>query len=174
MKTIVKEEKIYNFEELEKEIQERLINEKKESLEDTYVEYDLLEDMEYFAKRLLKKYFGEKAEFKNVLYDLSYCQGSGAMIEFDLSYYNKFVEVRNFGGYMHENSFIIVGISPDNNCDLTEKQESKLKEKIYKMNCELKNYGYSQIEYWWKADDTAIEDLKEYEFYENGEIYWGC
>lgn len=166
MKTMIKEIKVYEFKELDQNIQEKLIEQEKNDMEDTYIEYGLQNDMTYFAEELCKKYFGDKAKFKSVLYDLSYCQGSGAMIEFDLTYYNKFVQVRNYGHYMHENSFKI------NNYDLTDKQEQTLKAKIYKMNCELKNYGYSQIEHWWEADKEAIENLKEYEFYENGEIYW--
>ena len=165
MKTITKERKCYEFKELDQNVQEKLIEQEKKNLEDTYIECWLQNDMTYFAEKLLKKYFGDNAKFKSVLYDLSYFQGSGAMIEFDLTYYNKFVQIRNYGHYTHENSFKI------NNYDLTDKQEQTLKAKIYKMNCELKDYGYSQIEYWWEADEEAIENLKEYEFYKNGEIY---
>ena len=137
MKTMIKEIKVYEFKELDQNIQEKLIEQEKKNMADTYVEWELYNDMTYFAEELLKNHNN-----------------------------NKFIQVRNYGHYTHENSFKI------NNYDLTDKQEQTLKAKIYKMNCELKNYGYSQIEHWWEADKEAIENLKEYEFYENGEIYW--
>ena len=167
MKTMIKEIKVYEFKELDQNVQEKLIEQEKEDIEDMYIEHELQNDMTYFAEELLKKYFGDKAKFKSVLYDLSYCQGSGAMIEFDLTYYNKFVQVRNYGRYTHENSFKI------NNYDLTDKQEQTLKAKIYKMNCELKEYGYNAIERWQTADQLAIENLEELEFFKDGKVYAG-
>ena len=94
---------------------------------------------------------------------MCYRQGDGAIIEFDLEYYNKSVKIRHDGGhYYHKRSFKIIS---DN---LTEKQENRLKEKIITINKKLADYGYEFIE----CDRTAqaIEQLNNYEFYENGDI----
>lgn len=79
------EEKIYKFNELSKEVQEKLIEKEQENVRNDYVEFCLNDDMVEESKRLLEKYFGSGVEFKRVFYDLSYCQGSGAMIEFDIN-----------------------------------------------------------------------------------------
>ena len=79
------EEKIYKFDELSKEVQEKLIEKEQENVRNDYAEFCLYDDMVEESKELLKKYFGSGAELTRVLYDLSYCQGSGAMIEFDIN-----------------------------------------------------------------------------------------
>jgi len=82
MRTI--EEKIYNYDELSEEVKERLLEKQKERELESYCEYCLIEDMRYKARELVKEYFNG-ATFNNVYYDLSYCQGSGAMIEFTIN-----------------------------------------------------------------------------------------
>lgn len=79
------ERKIYKFNELSKEVQDRLIKKEQENVRNDYVEFCLYDDMVEKSKELLKKYFGSDVEFERVLYDLSYSQGSGAMIEFDIN-----------------------------------------------------------------------------------------
>ena len=130
MQTITKTYNIYEFDELPQDTRKKVIEKNAELIREAEVEDYLKEDMELYAQQLLKDYFGEKAIFKNVYYDLSYCQGSGAMIEFDLKCYNKNVEIRHNGGhYYHENSFKIVEVDFDD--ELTHKQYRTLKEKIY-------------------------------------------
>ena len=165
MKTITKTFNIYNFDELSQDIKEQLIKKECEILTENYCDYYLKEDMEEEAKELIEKAFGEKAVFQDVHYSLSYCQGDGAMIEFDLNYCGKDVEIRHnsYCHYYHERSFEIIS---DN---LTEKQESRLKEKIYNINKRLTKCGYSFIEY--DRTEQAIEQLNNYEFYGNGDIY---
>lgn len=165
MKKIIKEIEVFDFDELNKEIQEKLIKEKKEHMVDSYAECFLLEDMEEKAKELLQKYFKNNAEFKKVQYSLNWCQGDGAMIEFDLIYYNKPVKIRHHGYYSHQNSFII------DSYDLTEKQEKQLKSKIYNMNDELATFGYESLEYYFNADEEAKEALQNYTFLKDGTIY---
>lgn len=84
MKKVVKEYEVYDFDELDEDIQEKLIEEEQKSQKEFYCEYGLQEDMQAEGDRLLQKYFN-KANLKNVGYDLSYCQGSGAMIEFTIN-----------------------------------------------------------------------------------------
>lgn len=165
MKTITKTFNIYEFDELSKEIQEELIQKEEENIRQIDIEEFLKEEMSNLAELLLEENFGEKAIFRNVYYDLGYHQGCGAMIEFDLNYCGKDVEIRHspYCHYYHERSFEIIS---DN---LTEKQENKLKEKIIKINEQLTKYGYQYIEE--DRTEQAIECLKDCMFYENGEIY---
>lgn len=159
-------QKIYNFHELDKNIQEELIEKEKERQKESFCEVFLLEEMEEKAKILLQQYFGEKASFKKVYYSLNYCQGDGAMIEFELKYYNKRVQIKHHGYNYNENAFLLY------ESELTEKQEKQLKEKIVKMNYELSQYGYILIEANY-SDEEIIEILSENEYFKNGEIYKG-
>ena len=109
MKTITKTYNIYEFDELNEKVKENLISEEVKFQQEHYCENFLEEDMGNFAIELLQKYFGEKAKFNGVYYSLSYCQGDGAMIEFDLNYYNKELEIKHDNShYYHENSFNII------------------------------------------------------------------
>lgn len=159
---------IYKFNELDKEIQEKLIEEEIEYQKEAYCECCLQEDMEEKAKELLKKYFKGKATFTDVYYSLGYSQGDGAMIAFTMDYYGKFVGVEHsmWCNYYHERSFAIT--SHDGNY-LTDTQEEKLKEKIVKMNEELTKYGYELIEQEYDRAEI-IDGLSENEYFANGEI----
>lgn len=77
--------KVLQFKELDKEVQEKLIEKEMESQTDMYMENSLIDDMEYEAEELLTKHFGDKNfDFKKVYYDLSCSQGSGAMIVYNV------------------------------------------------------------------------------------------
>lgn len=164
METITKTYNIYKFDELSKEVQGKVIKREAEGIKELEIEDFLKEEMEFYAQQLLEENFGDKAIFKNVYYDLSYCQGSGAMIEFDLEYSGKNLEIRHGGGhYYHKHSFNIYG---DN---LSEFQYSFVYKAVVEVNEELEKLGYTFIE----EDRTsqAIEQLKNCMFYENGDIY---
>lgn len=171
MRTI--ETKIYKFGELKEEIKEKVIKVVKKDIEEEYCKYWLKEDMEEKAKELLKKYFGDDAWLREVYYDLSYSQGSGAMVAFELKYYNLDLNIFNTGRYCHERVF---GIEECyyNKFELSFKREEKLREKIIKMNEELTKFGHEQIEHF---RNVSIEEIETYcndtelEFTENGEIY---
>lgn len=165
MREISVKYKVYKFNELNKDIQEKLIDEKTEYLQNDYCEWSLLEDMQEKAIELLIKYFKDKATFDNVYYDLSYTQGSGAMIEFELEYYNQTIKIKQYGHYYHERSFQL-----QYDGYLGEKREENLKEKIEKMNSELAEYGYSLIDYK-NFIDIAKEELEEKNFLEDGTIF---
>jgi hypothetical protein len=166
MRTETKTIKIYNFDELSEEVKRKLIEKEIEYQHEAYCEDFLENEMKYYANELLKKYFKEnKAELKNVYYSLSYCQGDGAMFEFDLYYYNKYVQIQQYGHYYHRYSFTIA-----DNYELTEKQEKQLKEKVLKMFKEFEDYGWSLVDY--KITEAeAIEILQENEYLEDGSIY---
>ena len=167
MQTITKTFNIYEFDELSKEIQQALIEKEAERIRESEIESFLKEEMEFYAQQLLTENFGEKAIFRGVHYVLNYCQGDGAMIEFDLVYYGKSLSIKhdNYCHYYHEKSFEVI----ENDKELTELQYNTLKEKIISINKKLADYGYQFIE----EDRTApaIEELKNCMFYENGDIY---
>lgn len=165
MRTETKTIKIYNFDELSEDVKRKLIEKEIEYQHEAYCEDCLESDMKYYANELLKKYFKEnKAELKNVYYSLSYCQGDGAMFEFDLYYYNKHVQIQHYGHYYHKYMFIV------DDYELTEKQEKQLKEKVLKMFEEFENYGWNLVDYR-ITEAEAIEILQENEYLEDGTIY---
>ena len=79
------EKKIYNFDELNESVKEELIEDRKKSDYDCYMENFFQDDMEHNAEELVDDYFGSDADFIQTYYSLSYCQGDGAMIEFDVN-----------------------------------------------------------------------------------------
>lgn len=158
---------IYKFEELKEDVKQKLIEREVEDQHEIYCENFLYEAMEEKAQELLKKYFkNNNAKINAIYYDLSYTQGSGAMFEFDLTYYNKSVSIKQFGHYYHARSFVIDSYS------LTDQQEEQLKEKTIKMFEELEKYGYNLVDYR-MAKDEAIDILSENEYLEDGQIYIG-
>lgn len=162
MKEVIKKFTVYEFKELDKNIQEKLIEEEQQQIIEDYCDYFLYEELKEKAKELLKKNF-KNAKFKNIYYNFSYCQGDGVCLEFELLYYNKNVVIKQYGNYTHERSFIIGG-------DITEKQEYKLKEKIININRELKEYGYNLIENA-STREEAILNLEQFDFLKNGDIF---
>ena len=167
MQTVTKTFNIYEFDELTEDIKQKVIEREAEGIRQIEIEDFLREEMDFYAEQLLEEYFEGKAIFKNVFYSLSYCQGDGAMIEFDLKYCNKNVKIRHDKGrYYHENSF---GILEEYGEELTEKQYKQLHEKIYNINKQLTKCGYAFIEE--DRTEQAIEQLKDCMFYENGDIY---
>lgn len=166
MRTETKTIKIYNFDELSEEIKQKLIEEEIDEQHEFYCNSFLENDMKEKAKELLKKYFkNNNAELKDVHYSLSYCQGDGAMFEFDLYYYNKHVQIQQYGHYYHKYSFIVA-----DSYELTEKQEEQLKEKVLKMFEEFEKYGWSLVDYR-ITEAEAIEILQENEYLRDGTVY---
>lgn len=165
MRTETKTIKIYNFDELDEDVKRKLIEKEIEEQHELYCNGWLLNDLKEKAKKLLKKYFRNNyTDLKDVYYSLSYCQGDGAMFEFNLYYYNKHVQVKHYGYYYHSRSFII------DTWELTEKQEKQLKEKILKMFKEFEDYGWSLVDYR-ITEAEAVEILQENEYLEDGTIY---
>lgn len=166
--TITKTYEVYKYEELSKEIQEKLLEKEVDYCVESYCECCLYEDMLDYARQLLKKYFGQKATLDKVWYDLSYSQGSGAMIEFNLDYYNCNVTIKQHGHYYHEHSFII-----EENGDkyLSDNRYKYLYDKIVDMNYELSKYGYNLVNCE-NFTEQAKEQLEEQEYLENGEIFY--
>ena len=165
MEIITKKYNVYNFNELSEDVQKKLIEKEIQDQNEFYIDTFLIENMEEEAKKLLQKYFkNNQAEFKTVYYDLSYSQGRGAMIEFNMYYYNKYVKIKHDGYYYHERSFIIEAYN------LTEKQEEQLYNKIVSMNKELVNIGNDLIQYT-ISEEEAKNFLNDFKYLEDGTIF---
>lgn len=85
---------VYNFDELDKGVQDKLIEKRKETEIDDYCNYYLESDMEEVAINLLQEKFVNYKSFDNlnlipsfmrIYCDLSYSQGSGSCFEFDVN-----------------------------------------------------------------------------------------
>lgn len=121
---------VYDFKDLEKDIQDKLIEEEINNQVEMYCDSGMLyTDMEEKASDLLKEYFNVENGLNSVYYDLSYCQGSGSMIDFTINIedlnkkyhiltdeelrfikdYNilENINIHHFGNYSHEYSFKI-------------------------------------------------------------------
>lgn len=85
MEKITKEFYVYDFNELNEDVKKKLIEKERDYQRESYCEMFLEEDMKEEGKDLLQKYFGITDNNLNVYYDLSYSQGNGAMIEFDIN-----------------------------------------------------------------------------------------
>lgn len=168
MEKITKVYEVYDFEELDEEIQKKLIEEEKRSETEFYLDALLYEDLEEEAKRLINKYFNKnnKIDLKNLYYSFSYCQGDGGGFEFEGYYRNKFFRVvhrDNF--YCYYKTFKII-----DDYDLTEKEREKLEKKVYTMLDEFEKIGWQLVEY--EPDDaTAIDFLKEQKYLKNGVVF---
>lgn len=162
MEKIKVEFNVFNYSELSEGIKDKLLKEHMEFDLEIYSETDLIYDMEEKAIELLKENFKE-AVFKNVRYDLSYSQGSGAMIEFDIITENESISVIHNGSmYCHEYTFNI------ESSYLNYKGLQELKDKIIKINEELKTYGYNLIDIN-NFREFAVTCLEENQYLSNGE-----
>ena len=188
---------IYDFKELDKKIQERLIKDEAEIQADIYYETQLDNDMKDYACKLLRDNFKDSL-FLNVWYDLSYGQGSGAMITFDINIEalnNKYkmltkkeiekieetdittISVKHWGYYCHALSFDLDYQDYTfyiDNFDKTQEKLNKMIEKFKKdiidMNKQLTKKGYEYRDF---VSDrgTLIDILEENKYLKNGIIY---
>jgi hypothetical protein len=167
MKKVTKEFEVYEYDELSESVKTRLLEEELNYLEKLYCDSFLSNDMEEKARELLKGEFGEFAEFILIRYDLGYCQGDGAVIEFKYTDNNCLsFEVKNYGRYTHENSFIVEFYESPNDYD----ELDELEDRIRLINIKLKDYGYKMIE-GSKDKEFAIERLKDNEYLKSGEVF---
>lgn len=161
--------KVYLFDELPKESQQKAIEKWRQDDDLPF----LHEDMEYKLTELLQENKIKTTDHK-VYYSLSYCQGDGAMFEMQgtWNYYGKkyYLMIKHYGHYNHKYERIIEMQEVDGTM-ANEKAEKKFTA-IYENICdELKKYGYDCIEYQ-QSDECITETLKanDYEFTLNGSI----
>lgn len=143
----------YTFDELSKEVQERLIEKRVKANEEFYCEDFLEEDIKEQAARTLKTHFKKYNDswLNGIYFDLSFCQGDFLTLELEGEYCGKpfKVEPRKYSFYL--------------DYDGTNKTYEHLKDKIEAVAAELKNYGYSCIRWYWSdaAESEAAEQLRE-------------
>ena len=83
MRKVTKEYEVYKFNELEKDVQEKVLEKYMQYEYEFYVDNELEDDMVELTKDSLQNHF-KGAKYNNIYYDLSYSQGSGTMIEFNI------------------------------------------------------------------------------------------
>ncbi len=161
MRKVTKEYNVYNFDELDKDIQEKLIEDESKYQCDFYCETFLQNDITNDAEIILEKTFNNsKIENLQVYYDFSYSQGSGACMQFDIYledvnkklkiFTDKEMEIfKNYGSlikiihndnfYCHEKTFgiddmnLYYSIDYALQCEeITKNKYEKLEEKIAK------------------------------------------
>ena len=171
MKKITIEYEVYQFNELDESIKRKLIDDEKQALKEDMIEFTLLDCMEEKAAELLEK---ELSEFKisdiKVYYDLSYSQGSGAMIQFIGYSDTHILRVKQSGLYYHERSFTFTYEYAENYEEVNEEDEKIMEDRITSINKKLSKYGYDFIEEDYE-DEIAIERLSENEYTKNGHIF---
>ena len=188
---------IYDFKELDEKIQERLIEDEAEVQADDYYRTQLYNDIKDYACKLLRDNFKDSL-FLDVYYDLSYGQGSGAMIEFDINIEalnNKYkmltkkeiekivetdittISVKHTGNYYYALSFDIdykdYTFYIDNSDKLQEKLDKmmeKFTEDIIDMNEQLTKKGYEYMDFM-SDRETLIDILEENKYLKNGTVY---
>ena len=198
MRKVTKEYNVYKFEELDKEVQEKVLERYMRDEYEFYVDNMLYDDMIELAKDSLQNYF-KGAEYQKIYYDLGYSQGSGAMVEFNIDLkdlnnkykmltdeevkkcsdigYSNIKVYHNNSHYYHERTFDIDWCDYTDN-DNFEKIQDKIdamielfREDIVLMNKEIARDGYNKLE-----DETTLEEIvmariNELEFLSDGSVF---
>ena len=156
------QQKIYEYSELTEKVKNNLLEKEKEDYFNEYCESCLYYDIKYKAEELLQEYFGDRATMNQIWYDLGYCQGDYACIDFELK--------KNNGDTLN-----ISQCGRGGNFEIKElyrnKQTVGLYDKIEKMFEELRRYGYDCLEYTRENTEYLIERLEEHEYYLDGSKY---
>jgi hypothetical protein len=160
---------VYNYDELTEDIRLKLLEDEMKAQREFYIDTYLADDLKEKALSFIREEFIHyrlKSEDIKVWYDLSYSQGSGAMVEFELitKQYDT-IKIKQKGNYYHQYSFEI-----DTYLDLSEDEENDLKEHIVRINNKLTNYGYNLIEREWDKEEALLY-LREQEYYKNGRFF---
>ena len=165
MRTETKEVKIYQFNELSEEVQEKVYSNYRESNEFYHLSMLLKDELDYFMAKTDIKAVGDT----EVLYSLSYCQGDGAMFTGKFEYNNIFITVTPSGHYYHE--YMANFHFEDETGEEVEDNYEFIN--IYRDLCiKVKNSGYADIEH--QNSEESIRDVisgNEYEFLADGTIY---
>lgn len=199
METITKEYKVFKFEELAPDVQEKVIQKQREW---TYENMDL----DFFKEDAERRIENEGFENVKVYFDLSYSQGSGLCFEGSLNWdkflqrnphhYSEFkkglkflkelyisVCIKHSGNYYHSNSVSInvdIGDFPDNITEKQSKRIEELQEQIERVITDLKDelckelekQGYDEIEYQTSEQNVKeMIEVNDYRFDEDGKVF---
>lgn len=165
MKTIIKEYKIYTFDELSKEAKKRALEDWVKSVDYPFLQADL---REYIHEELTDK--GYTHTEITPLYFLSYCQGDGLMFEGTVTDKNgNTYTIKQSGHYYHEKSTDISGIDKKGDEIDTEKFEKQVYIPICKT---VRDRGYDEIKYQ-ESEESFAEtcEANEYTFLEDGKMF---
>jgi hypothetical protein len=171
MKTI--ETKVYEYDELSKEAQEKAREWYSQGNDYPFLSGDMHETLETLLKDCKWK-----CEDPKVYYSLSYSQGDGAMFEGTVHFtYKKrkyIANVRQSGHYYHYNSkaFDIVTDNDDQEEIYSEDVRAYFNNNYVNMCEKLAKAGYKYIE-WEDAEENIAENIRanEYTFTEDGKRF---
>ena len=165
MRTETKKINIYKYEELSKEGQEKALNNHIENNQ-----YDFLsDDLDEYARELLKeKGVSIENDFK-VMYDFSYSQGSGSQINGVFRIKNTTIYIRHSGSYYHEKAINYIEEENKEGEELETFKYYDLFQEIFK---DITKQGYKYIES--EDSEENFKDLcecNEYEFLSSGKMW---
>ncbi len=166
MKTITKEYKVYNFDELTQEAKDKARNNWNKNDDIPF----LLEDIRDRLSELLEenKITGEP----RIFYSLSYCQGDGVMFEGYFEWNGYSLDIKHSGHYYHSYCKTLDITDEEGNQPETDEPELAF-ESIYQDICkELEKYGYDVIETAQSEENFKdICEANEYTFLEDGTMF---
>jgi hypothetical protein len=155
---------IYTFDELKKDVQEKVIEDFRDGEEYLF----LREDLRWRLKDLLLE--NEIKGDEDIYYSLNYSQGDGVMFFGHFEWRGYTVTIQHTGRYYHENSKITYIENEDG--EDAEEELYKEFDVIYVNICrELKRYGYDLMETA-TSDENITEMIRvnDYYFTEEGEL----
>jgi len=145
---------LYNFDELSKEVQAKVLQNFRDDDECEY----LPDDMQYYFKELARENNINVINSK-IYYSLSYCQGDGAMFEGYFQWRGYNVNIKHAGRYYHYNSKDIT-ITDDEGNDIDDGQIYEEFNTLYVSICkELARYGYDCIDSH-NSDENLIDMIQ--------------
>jgi hypothetical protein len=165
--------KVYKFEELKPEVQEKVINKFRES-----EDFDFLS--EYLNELLVEKLKEHCIEYNDELklyYSLSNSQGDGCCFDGGFHYMEKnvdrpiYVSIKRMGHYYHSHSVAMAFYDVDDNT-IYDTVVTMTFEALFESICdELEKAGYEYMEHA-TSDETIKDNIEsnDYEFFEDGEI----
>jgi len=162
---------VYEFKELNKDIQEKVLNRFREQNEYDFLEENLTESLKDLLKKNKIKVVNDDLK---IHYSLSYCQGDGVCF-IGLFKWKKFlIRIKHNFQYYHKRSTDINVLKVDkegNEEDAEEKDEEAFKNLYYNICDKIEKEGYSEIEVQDSEENLKeIININEYKFFENGEI----
>lgn len=190
MRTI--EQKVYRFSELEKTVQEKVIEKWYEEEEYPFLTEDLEQELENDERNIFED------DFK-LLYSLSYCQGDGLSIKGNIDkekilnllpeelkekFKDKIYSIGSTGNKGHYCFHSIQDIvyeldlnDEDDHDEFYTIFEEEILPIIQNIYCELcktlKRSGYSILEYRMSIEEfSELSDRNCYEYFENGKMYF--
>lgn len=158
---------VYKFEELEREAQERALNDFRERESFNWLTDELQEEL----ARLLKQHGLKYDELPRLYYSLNYSQGDGAMFEGTVYWKSYTATIRQSGYYYHFNSKSFDLESTKTGKDATVERYAEFDDLYIDICRELERTGYQIIED--ASSDESIKELIEvngYEFYSDGRL----